>query len=541
MNVQHKVIFYPLMVMVVAFVITLFGVEYQLKGVWEQQIDTQLKITTTSTLTSIASMNDQVMPDEERAIFDKLAQDHAVEESLRLSIINSEGVLVGDSKISFGELTLSGNLSNNKEFSVAKVKGFAKVLGTDELTNQSMVYFTQYDSNTGFSVRAGIPVSAYQSLLFTMRKGFISAAIVGTIFVVIFGLFINKLVKQAVAKERGLQDIRIADRTREITLIQTLTTLLNAAKNFDESGQIILNIMPRLLPSLSGKLYLLQDNDRLVELVSWGKQDSNNVSVLMNKNVDNSATTHRTNDDGARINESQMFQDSSHLICVDLIDDQELFGVLHFLGEKKTVRDKNVRNIVMQLSEQISLGLTNLRVKNQLRHQAIRDPLTNLYNRRFMLEGFEQALNRAERHNYSLAVLMIDLDNFKNFNDSYGHKIGDLVLTEVAELFRSNLRLEDIACRFGGEEFCIICPDTGLKEAYMLAEKLRIGVSELVLTDEQLSLSSVTISTGISVYPNHATKSQQLLIEADKALYSAKKRGRNTTVVSQNTQYGESS
>ena len=541
MNIQHKVIVYPLLVMVVAFVIALFGVEYQLKSLWEKQIDTELQITTTSTLTSIASMHDQVMPDEERYVFDQLAREHAIKEGLRLSIINSEGLLVGDSQLKVEELAVANDLSNNKEITVAKIKGTAKVIGESELTREPMVFLTQFDNNTGFIVRAGIPLSTYQSLLFSMRKGFISAAFVAIIFVVIFGVFINKLVKQAVAKERSLQDIRIADRTREITLIQTMTTLLNASKSFEESGQIILNIMPRLLPSLSGKLYLLNDNDRLVELVSWGQQHSDNVSVLMNKNVNNSTTSYTDNENGAHINESQSFQDSSHLICVDLIDDQELFGVLHFLGQKQTVRDKNVRNVVMQLSEQISLGLTNLRVKNQLRHQAIRDPLTNLYNRRFMLEGFEQALNRAERHNYSLAVLMIDLDHFKNFNDNYGHKIGDLVLTEVAELFRSNLRLEDIACRFGGEEFCIICPDTGLKDAYLLAEKLRVGVSELVLTDEQLSLSSVTISTGIAVYPNHAIKSQQLLIEADKALYSAKKRGRNTTVVCQNAQYGESS
>lgn len=541
MNIQHKVIVYPLLVMVVAFVIALFGVEYQLKSLWERQIDTELQIITTSTLTSIASMHDQVMPEEERYVFDQLAREHAIKEDLRLSIINSEGFLVGDSQLKLEELALANDLSSNKEITVAKIKGTAKVIDASDLTRKPMVFLAQVDNNTGFIVRAGVPLSTYQSLLFTMRKGFISAAVVAIIFVVIFGIFINKLVKQAIAKERGLQDIRIADRTREITLIQTMTTLLNASKSFEESGQIILNIMPRLLPSLTGKLYLLNDNDRLVELVSWGQQNSDNVSVLMNKNINNSTTSYTDNKNGAHINECQPFQDSSHLICVDLIDNQELFGVLHFLGQKQTVRDKNVRNVVMQLSEQISLGLTNLRVKNQLRHQAIRDPLTNLYNRRFMLEGFEQALNRAERHNYSLAVLMIDLDHFKNFNDNYGHKIGDLVLTEVAELFRSNLRLEDIACRFGGEEFCIICPDTGLKDAYLLAEKLRVGVSELVLTDEQLSLSSVTISTGIAVYPNHAIKSQQLLIEADKALYSAKKRGRNTTVVCQNAQYGESS
>ncbi len=541
MNVQQKVIFYPLLAVVVAFVVTLFGVEYQLKGIWEQQIDTELQITTTSTLTSIASLHDQVMPNEERFVFDELAQNHAIKEDLRLSIINSEGLLVGDSTLTTEKLTDYSNQLNLKEVDVARIKGMAKVLSNSEVTNEPMVYFTQFDTNTGFTVRAGLPLASYQTQLFNMRKGFISAAIVVVIIVIIFGLFINKLVKQALQKERSLQDIRIADRTREITLIQTMTTLLNASKSFEESGQIIINIMPRLLPSLSGKLYLLDESDHLVEIVSWGQQLSGNVSVLVNQKANKANSSDVTNSVSSYISESEMYQDSSHLICVDLIDEQELFGVIHFLGKRPTVRDKNVRNIVMQLSEQISLGLTNLRVKNQLRHQAIRDPLTNLYNRRFMLEGFEQALHRAERHNYPLAVLMIDLDNFKNFNDTYGHKIGDLVLTEVAELYRTNLRLEDIACRFGGEEFCIICPDTGLKDAYALAEKLRVGVSELVLTDDQLRLSNVTISTGIAVYPNHASTSQQLLIEADKALYSAKKRGRNTTVVCQNTLYSESS
>ncbi len=539
MNTQKKVILYPLIVMVLGFVVTLLGAEYQLKKVWEKQIDSELQIITTSTLTSIASLNDQLMPEEEITSLDALARSHAIKKNLRLSIVNHDGQLVGDSSLSIDRFTSYDNQLSKQEIDVARIKRIAKVTRIDDVSGQPMVYFAQFDRNTGYTVRAAIPLDAYQAQIFSMRKGFISFAIISIIVVVLFGSFISRLIKQAVEKERSLQEERIAKRTREITLLQTMTTMLSAVKNYQESGQVILNILPQLLPTLSGKLYLLDEDEKLNELVAWGQDKAGNVSVLINSHVSDFQPP-QSETQSSSINESAMYQGSSHLICVDLIDEQALFGVIHFLGSKLAVRDKNTRNLVMQLSKQISLGLTNLRVKNQLRNQAIRDPLTNLYNRRFMLEGFDQALNRAERHNSPLAVLMIDLDHFKKFNDTYGHKVGDLVLTEVAKLFNTNLRLEDIACRFGGEEFCIICPDTGLKDAYTLAEKLRTCVSELEITDKDYHLNAVTISVGIAIYPNHAISRQQLLSQADKALYSAKNRGRNTTVVSQHSQYGKS-
>jgi diguanylate cyclase (GGDEF)-like protein len=210
----------------------------------------------------------------------------------------------------------------------------------------------------------------------------------------------------------------------------------------------------------------------------------------------------------------------------------ELVGGLQF-NNKNEVISNELRNTALNLSEQISGALANIRLKNQLRNQAARDPLTNLYNRRYMLESFEQALNRAERHERNLAVLMIDLDLFKQFNDRFGHEAGDMILKEVAKQFKVNLRLEDIACRYGGEEFCIVCPDTGLREAFVLAEKLRDCVSKQALSFKSIELEPVTMSVGIAIFPNHAVTSSELMAQADKALYVAKRKGRNCTVVAQ--------
>jgi len=129
---------------------------------------------------------------------------------------------------------------------------------------------------------------------------------------------------------------------------------------------------------------------------------------------------------------------------------------------------------------------------------------------------------------------MFNLDDFKLFNDNFGHNIDDLVLTEISALLASNIRMEDIACRFGGEEFCIICLDTDLTDGYVLAEKLRNKISQLKIEDRGDILGQATISTGIAIFPNNGVSVQQLLTAADEAMYCAKRDGRNTTVVSKN-------
>jgi two-component system cell cycle response regulator len=165
--------------------------------------------------------------------------------------------------------------------------------------------------------------------------------------------------------------------------------------------------------------------------------------------------------------------------------------------------------------------------REALRVQAIRDPLTGLYNRRHMEEALGRELARAERGHLSLSVLMLDLDHFKRFNDTAGHPAGDVLLKQVAKVVEARTRKEDVACRYGGEEFVLILPGMPFEVARRRAEELRRAVGEASVEYGGQSLGSITISVGLACYPRHGISGKELLSAADKALYCAKERGRN--------------
>jgi diguanylate cyclase (GGDEF)-like protein len=179
------------------------------------------------------------------------------------------------------------------------------------------------------------------------------------------------------------------------------------------------------------------------------------------------------------------------------------------------------------VAEQISLALANLALRETLRRQAIRDGLTNLFNRRYMEETLEREISRAQRKDAGLGLLMIDIDHFKSFNDDYGHDAGDMVLREVGGLLLNRTRKEDVACRYGGEEFLIIIPETGEDDALARAEELQAALCAMHLTYHERMLREVTVSIGVAVFPRHGSNVDNLLKAADLALYAAKRAGRN--------------
>ncbi len=166
----------------------------------------------------------------------------------------------------------------------------------------------------------------------------------------------------------------------------------------------------------------------------------------------------------------------------------------------------------------------------ELQEQAIKDPLTGLFNRRYMEESFERELIRAKRNGESLSVIMGDLDYFKKVNDTYGHLAGDEVLKKFGELMKQNARGSDIYCRYGGEEFLLILPDISIEKAAQRAEKLRFAMESSPIVFNDLSIS-VTASFGVSTFPENGDKRDILISEADKALYQAKERGRNQVYI----------
>jgi len=184
------------------------------------------------------------------------------------------------------------------------------------------------------------------------------------------------------------------------------------------------------------------------------------------------------------------------------------------------------RSIEMEL-----LYTTNLKLSETLRQQAIRDPLTHLFNRRYMEETLERELSRAERNQSSLGIVFLDIDYFKRFNDQYGHNMGDRILLEFGGFLKTHVRKEDIACRYGGEEFVLILPDTCLEVVCQRAEEIRTGVKQLDLSQYEKHSSGITLSIGVSVFPVHGLNAENLLRTADTALYRAKANGRDCVCI----------
>jgi diguanylate cyclase (GGDEF)-like protein len=170
------------------------------------------------------------------------------------------------------------------------------------------------------------------------------------------------------------------------------------------------------------------------------------------------------------------------------------------------------------------------RLNAQLEDLATVDPLTGLYNRRFMDESLEREVIRANRKQMPLAVIMIDIDHFKSFNDTFGHAAGDVVLRAAGGLMKRNIRASDIVCRYGGEEFLVVLPEAGVEIARERAEALRRAMQELTISHEGKALGEVTISLGIAMFPQHGSSVAELVAAADAALYDAKNDGRNRLV-----------
>jgi len=166
-----------------------------------------------------------------------------------------------------------------------------------------------------------------------------------------------------------------------------------------------------------------------------------------------------------------------------------------------------------------------------LRQQSIRDPLTGLFNRRYLEETLAIEIERARRNNVPFSIIMLDLDHFKRFNDTHGHEAGDAVLQALGSFLHRNVRGGDIACRYGGEEFTLVLPGTSLEIAQQRVEQLCEGIRVLNIDFKNQILGPLTLSRGIATFPNHGDSGEMVLQAADAALYQAKSEGRDRVVV----------
>jgi diguanylate cyclase (GGDEF)-like protein len=223
--------------------------------------------------------------------------------------------------------------------------------------------------------------------------------------------------------------------------------------------------------------------------------------------------------------------------CIPLIAPNKIMGVLNLYNnsnktsdiEQKTFEYKS--RLAMSLADYASLSISSLKLQEKLHKRSIHDPLTGLYNRWYMDKASEREISRAVNLVRPLGVILMDIDHFKKFNDTYGHKAGDKVLSEIAKLLNKHIRQEDIACRYGGEEFLFILPGSTLEATKQRAEDLREEAKGLRIKYSDLVLDPITLSLGVAALPDHGSTPDTLIESADQALYTAKDEGRDRVVV----------
>jgi diguanylate cyclase (GGDEF)-like protein/PAS domain S-box-containing protein len=224
-----------------------------------------------------------------------------------------------------------------------------------------------------------------------------------------------------------------------------------------------------------------------------------------------------------------------HAVAVfPILNDDQCLGVLG-LGRDKSDHEFTIDQIQYGrlFANLTALVLNNAQLREALREQSIRDPLTGLHNRRYLEEALKQLLSRVTRRLHPLSMIMLDIDHFKHFNDTYGHAVGDGVLRELAHFLESHIRGEDIVCRYGGEEFLLVMPEALVEVAQKRAEDLRQQVRQLRWQNADQFHEGVTLSCGVATYPLHGRTIESVLRAADAALYRAKRNGRDRVEVAE--------
>ena len=328
----------------------------------------------------------------------------------------------------------------------------------------------------------------------------------------------------------------LSELNEQASLMSETDDLLQSCLSSEEAYKITIRHFEAQFPTLSGAIFTITDIRDSVEIAaSWGKPAVNQRVFA----IQDCWALRR-----GRINRSFAADPRlvcahigplipAYALCVPMMAQGETLGVLYLdiSANTEITRGKPLteaqERVVRTLAEHLALAVANLNLRETLRTEAIRDPLTGLFNRRYMEASLEREFRRSLRRQTSLAVIMIDVDHFKQFNDSHGHEAGDAVLRELAKLFQSQLRAEDIASRYGGEEFILTLPETHVEAAWECAERLRRGVYTMQIPHYGETLEGIRLSIGVACYPQHGATIEALVRAADAALYRAKELGRD--------------
>jgi len=332
----------------------------------------------------------------------------------------------------------------------------------------------------------------------------------------------------------------LAQRNQEISLLSQMGNLLQTCLTVEEAYTVIVRFMGQLFPDTIGMLAMFEDSSVTLENVAtWGQCSTNTEEVIF---APTDCWALRQKRPYYMLNKqthplcNHLFSATSPLyMCVPMIAQGELLGLLHIAQPELASSHLNEahQRLAETVSEQIALALANIKLRQTFQDQSIRDALTGLYNRRYLEDTLERELYRADRNQVPVGILMVDIDHFKLFNDTYGHAAGDVVLQELGQFLNDYIRKGDIACRYGGEEFTLILPGAALEVVEKRAEVIKNNVKKLIVKHENHDLGMITLSIGVACFPEHGPQFKEVLRAADMALYTAKRQGRDRVVVAE--------
>lgn len=348
----------------------------------------------------------------------------------------------------------------------------------------------------------------------------------------------NRHRMQAMQQKAQAEHALLADQlrmAREVRLLGELNEWLQSSRSLAELFDMVGRFLGHILPDCEGSIYVYSNSrDVLDGCASWNHGT-------------HKAHIHPEECWGLRRGRTYVFgesdidftcghaepHDGRSYLCIPVLAHGETVGLMHLRArEGHSVADfKEGRRLAQMCAEQISLAIANVRMRDQLQDQSIRDPLTGLFNRRHLTDTLRRAINARQRSGAPLSVVAIDVDHFKRFNDNHGHDAGDMVLRAVAAALAQQCDRDELACRIGGEELMVLLPAAPAAEAMARAEAMRAAVEAVTVRYGEKTLPRVTISLGVASAPEHGTLPQDLMRVADDALYKAKAAGRNQVVL----------
>lgn len=442
----------------------------------------------------------------------------------RITVVEQDGQIIEDSSVPAGSTGSLSNHADREEIMDALKNEKSIHTRISTVTKKEMSYVAALSSLNGRPVvirisRTTKDIRESMAPLLYLVIGFGVISLFGLAGVAILAIIgVNRRVRN-----------EYKTRAAQVYSMQELGTLLSACASREEILGVVEKLFPELLHKMSGAIALFNSSRNQLEIkVEWGEQWAASRMYSPSDCWSLRKGREHNNKEGHRgVSCMHLTGVEENHYCFPMIAHGDTLGVLHVKQQSADGLSPEEKNFIFAISEQVGLALANANLRRNLRDQATKDALTGLHNRRYLMDTVVQEISRAERHDKILGVLMLDLDHFKNFNDTYGHDCGDKVLIRLGEALKKCTREHDICCRYGGEEFTIILVENSLEGMATVAKRICQAVRDIEFPYGNEVIKDITISIGISVFPHHGKSLDDLMKEADNMLYEVKKEGRD--------------